>query len=194
VPFRSPSIQARLFTFTTQLQRWITIMAEQKIEAAHAELSKLNITFRTITHAAAATADEHKALVGAQLGDTVLAKNLFLRDKNKKLLLAVVANERKIDMKKFGTFLVCLLFRFCPLFPQVQCFSGILQGVGTSGVRFADSETMTSVLTMQQGHVTPLAIVFDTQHQVTVLLDKTLAESACIVRYLSCCCNFKNDI
>lgn len=79
---------------------------EQKIEAAHAELTKLNIAFRSVSHAAAGTADEHKALVGAQLGDTILAKNLFLRDKNKKLLLAVVANERKVDMKKFGTFLV----------------------------------------------------------------------------------------
>ena len=82
--------------------------AEQKIEAAHAELVKLNIAFKTVRHAAAATADEHKALVSAELPDTVLAKNLFLRDKNKKLLLAVVANDRKIDMKKFGNFLVRL--------------------------------------------------------------------------------------
>ena len=80
--------------------------AEQKIEAAHAELVKLNIAFKTVRHAAAATADEHKALAAAELPDTVLAKNLFLRDKNKKLLLAVVANDRKIDMKKFGNFLV----------------------------------------------------------------------------------------
>lgn len=56
--------------------------------------------------------------------------------------------------------------------------------MGTSGVRFADAETMTSVLTMAQGHVTPLAVVFDTQHQVTVLLDKTLADAASIVRLM----------
>jgi prolyl-tRNA synthetase len=53
--------------------------------------------------------------------------------------------------------------------------------VGTSGVRFADAETMTSVLTMAQGHVTPLAICFDTQHVVQVLVDKSLAECATTV-------------
>jgi hypothetical protein len=55
--------------------------------------------------------------------------------------------------------------------------------VGTSGVRFADGETLQTVLATAQGHVSPLAIINDQQKQVSVLLDKTLADAELVVRH-----------
>lgn len=56
------------------------------------------------------------------------------------------------------------------------------QGVGTSGLRFADGETLAGVLKVAQGSVTPLATMHDEQHQVIVLLAKSLAEAQAVVR------------
>ena len=94
------------------------------IRAAEAALTALQLAFTTDTHAPVMTADEHKAwAVGAgKVGS--LAKNLLLKDKNKKLLLAVVGNERKVDMKKLGVHLVpvfCVGCRASLLFAQRAC-------------------------------------------------------------------------
>eukprot|EP00455_Lapot_gusevi_P017430 TRINITY_DN1929_c0_g1_i2.p1 TRINITY_DN1929_c0_g1~~TRINITY_DN1929_c0_g1_i2.p1 ORF type:complete len:732 (+),score=358.51 TRINITY_DN1929_c0_g1_i2:53-2197(+) len=128
------------------------------IAKAENALSQLGIAFQTFHHDAVPTAEDHVRVQGALGFAGYLVKNLFLKDKNKKLYLAVITHDRKIDMKKLGTHL----------------------GVGTSGVRFADAESLANVLQVPQGHVTPLAVMNDAEHSVTVLLDKVAAEHAAI--------------
>lgn len=54
-------------------------------------------------------------------------------------------------------------------------------GVGTSGLRFGDGETLKATLKAEQGHVSPLSVVNDAAKSVTVLLSKGIAEAAAVV-------------
>ncbi len=55
-----------------------------------------------------------------------------------------------------------------------------VQSIGTAGLRFADADALAGSLKVPQGHVTPLALINDEQKQVSVLLDKVLAEAPSI--------------
>ncbi len=79
----------------------------EHIAKAEAALQALSLTYTTAAHAPVMTAEEHKAWHASSGASGVLAKNLFMKDtKNKKLLLVVIANERKVDLKKLGVSLV----------------------------------------------------------------------------------------
>ncbi len=74
--------------------------------AAEAGLNLYKLSFNTVRHAPVMTAEAHKEWQVAAGAAGILAKNLFLKDKNKKLVLVVVTNDRKVDLKKLGVNLV----------------------------------------------------------------------------------------
>ncbi len=74
-------------------------------------------------------------------------RNLFLRDKKKKMFLVVAANETQIDLKKLQTVLDC------------------------GRLSFGSEDRLWENLGIRQGSVNPFCIINDTDHNVRVILD-----------------------
>lgn len=88
--------------------------------------------------------------------ETVLAKNLFLKDKKKKSLYLVVAqHDTDIDLKLLAEHL----------------------GTGKSNLRGADEQTMLEVLGCRPGSVNLFSILNDTEEQVSLILDSKIASA-----------------
>ena len=80
-------------------------------------------------------------------------RNLFLRDKKKKMYLVVAANETQIDLKK-------------------------LQGViGSDRLSFGSADRLWQYLGVRPGSVCPFAIVNDTQGAVEMILDANMMDA-----------------
>jgi len=114
-------------------------------------LSALNISVERHSHAPLMTVQDSQSLRGTILGHH--SKNLFLKDKKKKLWLVVCHEDLKIDLK-------ALRFR-----------------IGAAGLSFASSDLLQDVLGVQPGSVTPFAIVHDVECLVQVVLDINFAKS-----------------
>ena len=111
-------------------------------------LQSLNIEVKTFEHKAVFTAEEAEKECGHLPGGHV--KNLFLKDNKKQLWLIVAISSTVIQLKALS------------------------KKLNTSGLRFASEDTLTSVLGVTRGSVTPFALINDEQHQVKVVLDKKL--------------------
>ncbi|XP_028409664.1 prolyl-tRNA synthetase associated domain-containing protein 1-like [Dendronephthya gigantea] len=109
-------------------------------------LENEGITTETIEHPEVFTVEtmmEHLKDVNGAVG-----KNLFLKDKKKKLWLLTTLHDREIDLKV------------------------IAKKVGApGGLRFADESILQEKLGVSQGCVTPLAIFNDHAGDVKVILD-----------------------
>lgn len=117
-----------------------------------AKLRELGIAFELHKHAPVMNVVELKKEAGSLSGN--LAKNLFIKDKNKKKFLIVAGADKEISLKSVGKL------------------------IGAKGdVRFADQVELESTLRVPQGHVSPLACFHDTKHEVDVFVEKDLAES-----------------
>ena len=114
-------------------------------------LSTLNISIKRHNHAPLMTVEDSQNLRGDISGHH--SKNLFLKDKKKKLWLVVCDEDLKIDLK-------ALRLR-----------------IGAAGLSFASRELLQDVLGVQPGSVTPFAIVHDCAGQVQVVLDLKLAQT-----------------
>ena len=77
-------------------------------------------------------------------------KNLFLKDKEKKLWLVVALGSTKVDLKQLAA------------------------NLGTSRFRFVKEEDLLKYLGVTVGAVTPFGIVNDVDNQVTVIVEKAL--------------------
>jgi hypothetical protein len=86
-------------------------------------------------HEAVMTADAHAKL--ANLPKGALAKNLFLKDKKRGLILVTMRADRQLDIKE------------------------LTKRIQASSLRFADAAQMQEVLGVGQGSVTPLAACND---------------------------------
>jgi len=116
------------------------------------KLRELNIAFELHKHAPVMNVVELKKEAGSLPGN--LAKNLFIKDKNKKKYLIIAGADKEIVLKS------------------------VAKLIGAKGdVRFADQVELEGILRVPQGHVSPLACIHDTNHEVDVFVEKDLAES-----------------
>merc|ERR1712156_1075880 len=90
--------------------------------------------------------------------DGLVSKNLFLKDKKKKLYLLTALHSQDIDLAK------------------------IAKKVGASGgLRFADEAIMIEKLSVAQGCCTPFAIYKDVDKDVRLIVDSRFLEEGAVV-------------
>ena len=115
-------------------------------------LSELGIEARTVPYPPHRTVEEGKALRGAMAGR--FTKNLLLQDRKGRLFLVVAHEDQAVDLKTLHT------------------------RIGASGqLRFASAQRMREVLALEPGALTPLGLLNDTTHQVTVVIDAGLMDA-----------------
>src|SRR6478752_8732153 len=115
-----------------------------------ARLEELGIAHRTVEHPPVFTVEEAKALRGNLPGHHI--KNLFLRNKKEAMWLVVALEDRAIDLRRLGEVL------------------------GAGRLSFGSPERLRTHLGVEPGSVTPFALVNDSAHKVTLVLDRGLAE------------------
>lgn len=113
-------------------------------------LAELGIAHRTVEHEAVFTVEQAKQHRGVLPGHHI--KNLFLRNKKDEMWLMVALEDRTIDLKRLG------------------------ESLGAGRLSFGSPERLKTWLGVEPGSVTPLAVINDTQHRVTLVLDRGLAE------------------
>ena len=121
-----------------------------------AKLEELGIDYVLHHHEAVFTVEESEKLDSTIPGTH--CRNLFLRDKKKKNFLVVLQNATDVDMKKL---------------PPV---------IGSDRLSFGSADRLWQYLGVRPGSVCPFAITNDTDHQVKILLDKSMMETD-IVNY-----------
>ncbi|MBV9198950.1 MAG: prolyl-tRNA synthetase associated domain-containing protein [Alphaproteobacteria bacterium] len=119
-------------------------------EELFARFDALGIEHRTYSHPPVFTVTEATALRGNLPGGH--CKSLFLKDKKGGFWLAVMLEERRVDLKKLAALLPAPRFSF----------GGAADLVRLLGVR--------------PGSVTPFALINDVQHLVTPVLDAGMLE------------------
>jgi len=119
-------------------------------EQLFARFDALGIAHRTYSHPPVFTVAEATALRGNLPGGH--CKSLFLKDKRGGFWLAVMLEERRVDLKKLATELSAPRFSF----------GGAIDLLRLLGVR--------------PGSVTPFALVNDVEHLVTTVLDAGMLE------------------
>lgn len=117
-------------------------------EDLFARLDSLGIAHKTVHHPPVYTVEEAKFLRGEIAGAHI--KNLFLRDKKKRMWLLVALEHQALDLKRLGSFL------------------------GAKSLSFATPERLMTFLGVKPGSVTPFSIINDKDCQVQVLLDKEI--------------------
>jgi Ala-tRNA(Pro) deacylase len=118
-----------------------------------AYLDNLGIAHATVTHPPVFTVEEGRDLRGTIPGGHT--KNLFLRDKKGVPFLVVAGEAAAIELRALHRVL------------------------GATGrFSFGSAELMHELLGVTPGSVTPFAVINDTAHRVTVVLDKALMTHA----------------
>ena len=121
----------------------------QNREAALSALSALNIPYELVEHKAVYTIDEVKELGLMEQG--LVCKNLFLRDaKGKRHYIVVMDSDKKADLEKIGL------------------------DLASTRLSFASESRLQKILGLERGAVTPLGIINDLSHEVTVVFDDAL--------------------
>jgi Ala-tRNA(Pro) deacylase len=115
-------------------------------------LADLDISYELHHHDAVFSVEESKHIDATVSG--VACRNLFLRDKKKKMFLIVAANETTLDLKK-------------------------LSDVIDSGrLSFGSADRLWDNLGVRPGSVCPYSIMNDQDGNVTVILDKHMMDRA----------------
>ena len=115
-------------------------------------LDALGIAYATHRHDPVFTVEESQALRGVLPGAHV--KNLFLRDKKKRIWLVTAMEDRQIDLK------------------------ALRRRLGASGsLSFGSPELLMEVLGVAPGAVTPFGVINDRDGRASVILDKGLLET-----------------
>lgn len=115
-----------------------------------ARLERLGIATRTVRHEAVFTVAESQALRGRIPG--LHSKNLFLRDKKDRMWLVTAREDTRVDLKWLN------------------------ERLGAARLSFGSAERLLAHLGVEPGSVTPFALVNDTAHRVSFVLDAALAE------------------
>jgi Ala-tRNA(Pro) deacylase len=113
-------------------------------------LDALGLAHRTVEHAPVFTVEQAKQHRGELPGHHI--KNLFLRNKKEAMWLVVALEDRAVDLKRLGEVL------------------------GAGRLSFGSPERLRIFLGVEPGSVTPFALVNDSAHKVTLVLDRALAE------------------
>lgn len=119
-------------------------------------MQDIDIPYSLHNHDPIFTVEEGKHLKASIPGQH--CRNLFLRDKKKKMFLVVAANETKIDLKKLSSVLECGRFSF------------------------GSADRLWENLGVRQGSVNPFSIMNDTDDKVRIILDKHMMDQD-IVNY-----------
>lgn len=119
-------------------------------EELFARFDELGIAHRTYSHPAVFTVAEATALRGSLPG--AHCKSLFFKDKKGGFWLAVMLEERRIDLKKLAARLTAPRFSF------------------------GGAADLQRLLGVQPGSVTPFALLNDLRHLVTPVLDAAMLE------------------
>ena len=127
--------------------------AEEKAESRNAVLEKLDqmgILYEMIGHPAAYTVEDMDR-IGFDEKVTV-CKNLFVRDQKKKPShwLVVVHKDKRADL------------------------DSLAEQLGTKHLSFASADRLKRYLGLSQGEVTPLGVLNDVNHEVTVVFDRDI--------------------
>jgi Ala-tRNA(Pro) deacylase len=123
--------------------------------AVLAYLEALGIPAAVTEHEAAFTVEQSRHLTGHIPG--AHTKNLFVKDKKGRLFLVVAEHERRIDLKRLH------------------------EVIGGNGrLSFCNAEQMMDHLGVTPGSVTALAVINDTRHAVTVVMDDHLMQAEAI--------------
>lgn len=124
-------------------------MEEENKQKACRMLSEMGIAYDVIEHPAVYTIEEMEQLNLANADEIV--KNLFIRDDKKRAYyLVVLQKDKRADLKNLR---------------------GKLE---SRPLTFASEADLMSILGLTKGAVTPLGILNDESHRVTVVLDKTI--------------------
>ena len=124
-------------------------------DALLATFDSLGIHTRTVDHPPVFTVAESQSLREAIPGGHT--KNLFLKDKKGACFLVTLEENAIVDLKTIHTL------------------------IGASGrVSFGKPEQLMELLGVTPGSVTVFAAINDTDHQVTIVLDKPLLEHSVI--------------
>src|SRR5580700_1040507 len=118
-----------------------------------AYLDTLGIAQKTVTHPAVFTVEEGRDVRGTIPGGHT--KNLFLRDKKGVPFLVVAGEDAVIELRALHR-LLGAMGRFS----------------------FGSAELMRELLGVEPGSVTPFAVINDTSHKVTVVLDAAMMAHA----------------
>ena len=114
-------------------------------------LTQINIKYTNHEHPAVFTVEEadlqHEGIEG------VHSKNLFFKDKKKKLFLVVTLSDKSIVIKE------------------------VAKKIGAKSPSFGKPDLLAQVLGVIPGAVTPFAIVNDENHDVKVILDEEMMEN-----------------
>lgn len=109
-------------------------------------LDALGIAHKTITHVPVYTVEESKTLRGELPGGH--SKNLFLRDKKKRSFLAVLLEDRDVDLKTLE------------------------QKMGAGRLSFGSPDRLKEFLGVIPGSVTPFAMINDVERRVAFHFDR----------------------
>lgn len=113
-----------------------------------AHLESLGIAATTSTHPPLRTVEDSKRLRGELPGGHV--KNLFLRDKRGRHWLLTALEDARIDLKRMA------------------------QRLEAGKFSFANADALKTMLGIEPGAVSPLAVINDKERQVTVVLDEQM--------------------
>ncbi len=111
---------------------------------------RLDISFESHKHEAVFSVAESDRLINHIEG--VHCRNLFLRDKKKKMYLVVAANETAVDLKK------------------------LQDVIGSARLSFGSADRLWEYLGVRPGSVCPFAVINDKDHMVQVILDAAMME------------------
>lgn len=116
-----------------------------------ARLDELGLSHRTVEHPALYTVEQSRELRGDLPGAHI--KNLFLRDKKRRMWLVTVLESREVDLKS------------------------LRHRIGAQGnLSFGNAELLMERLGVIPGAVTPFSVINDREGAVTMVLDKALLE------------------
>lgn len=116
-----------------------------------ARLDELGIVCETHAHAPLFTVEQSRALRGDLPGAHI--KNLFLRDKKRRMWLVTVLESREVDLKT------------------------LRRRIGAQGnLSFGNAELLMAHLGVIPGAVTPFAVINDRARNVTMVLDEALLD------------------
>jgi Ala-tRNA(Pro) deacylase len=116
--------------------------------ALFARLTELGIPASTVEHAPVFTVEESAELLTRLPG--AHTKNLFLTDKNARLVLVVAKDDTKVDLK------------------------ALAKTLGAGRFSFGKAELLEAVLGVPPGSVTPFALINPSAAEVRVVVDEAL--------------------
>ena len=126
-------------------------MTQKSADDLFERLDSLGIETTTIEHPPVFTVDEAKEHRGEL--DGVHIKNLFLRNKKKKMWLVVAVEDTPVDLKALG------------------------QALDAGRLSFGSADRLQQYLGVIPGAVTPFAAINDVEGDVKVVLDRRIFEA-----------------